>query len=382
MVKKEVISAVSTLAGAVIGAGVLGIPYVVSQVGLLTGVVDLLLIGILVLFLYLLYGEVTLRTKKTHQLAGYAEQYLGKKAKILAAVSMSIGSYGALIAYLMGVGASMQAIFGGSSLGFSIGFFIIGSFIVYSGIKGVKKSELVLTILIVLSVLIICSFGLKNLNPNNLSGFNIKKLFVPYGVILFAYMGTSAIPEIREELKKNKKELKKSIIWGMSIPILIYLIFTIIVVGIIGMQGFSLLEPQQRIATLALGHHVGQHMFIFGNVFAIFAMAASFIVIAVALMEMFMFDLDMSKSKSFILTLSIPFIVSVTSLTNFIQIIGISGVIVGGINGILIVLMHKRAQLISKIKPEYSIKPLLVVRTIIIILLTMGIIHRLFFLFN
>jgi len=381
MGKKEVLQAISTLAGAVIGAGVLGIPYVVSQAGLLTGIFDLLLIGALVLIIYMLYGEVTLRTKGIHQLTGYAEKYLGKIGKTIASVSMIIGAYGALIAYIIGIGISKQAIFGGSSLGFSIGFFVIGSLIVYSGIKGLEKSEVILTTLIIICVVLICGFGISKVDPANLKSFDLTKLLVPYGVILFAYMGTSAIPEMREELIKNKKSLKKSIFMGMLIPVIVYIAFTIIVVGIVGTSGFNSLDSNQRIATIAIGQYVGKHMFIFGNLFALCGMIASFIVSAVALMEMFEYDLKKTKNQAFLFTLIIPFIISVTNLTSFIQVIGISGVIIGGINGTLIVLMHKKAQTKGDRKPEYSIKAGLLLRTVVIILFMVGIIHKLFSLF-
>ena len=122
-------------------------------------------------------------------------------------------------------------------------------------------------------------------------------------------------------------------------------------------------------------------MFIFGNLFALCGMIASFIVSAVALMEMFEYDLKKTKNQAFLFTLIIPFIISVTNLTSFIQVIGISGVIIGGINGTLIVLMHKKAQTKGDRKPEYSIKAGLLLRTVVIILFMVGIIHKLFSLF-
>lgn len=66
----------------VIGAGILGIPYVVAKAGFLTGLLDLIIIGLAVLVLNLYVGEIMLRTKEDHQLTGYAEKYLENGEKI------------------------------------------------------------------------------------------------------------------------------------------------------------------------------------------------------------------------------------------------------------------------------------------------------------
>ena len=58
-----------------IGAGVLAIPYAVSRVGLLIGFVYILTIGLLMMTLNLLLGEIAARTKGDVQLAGLAKRY-------------------------------------------------------------------------------------------------------------------------------------------------------------------------------------------------------------------------------------------------------------------------------------------------------------------
>jgi amino acid permease len=69
--------AAATLVGCTIGAGILGIPYVVAQAGFITGAITIILLGALMLMLNLFTGEIALRTEGDHQLPGYAERYLG-----------------------------------------------------------------------------------------------------------------------------------------------------------------------------------------------------------------------------------------------------------------------------------------------------------------
>ena len=51
--KKEGLEAVCIIIGTVIGAGVLGIPYVIAKAGFLIGLIQLVIIGLLVLFMNL-----------------------------------------------------------------------------------------------------------------------------------------------------------------------------------------------------------------------------------------------------------------------------------------------------------------------------------------
>ncbi|MEM4244580.1 MAG: aromatic amino acid transport family protein, partial [Candidatus Nanoarchaeia archaeon] len=108
--------AVAILIGTIVGAGILGIPYVVYKAGFWTGMLMIVALGIALLLLHLYLGEIALRTKQKHQLAGYAEKYLGGWAKKLMFLTMLIGSYGALTAYIIGTGATIKAILGGSEI--------------------------------------------------------------------------------------------------------------------------------------------------------------------------------------------------------------------------------------------------------------------------
>src|SRR3989344_747259 len=146
--------AVATLVGTIIGAGVLAIPYSMKKAGFLTGLLNLAILSIVVLFLFLFVGEIVLRTKGNHQLTGYAEKYLGKKGKLFLMFAMVFGTYGALVAYTIGVGRSLVSLFGigeivdllnisvPSDLLFSLLFFLFCSTLVYLGLNAIRTSEL------------------------------------------------------------------------------------------------------------------------------------------------------------------------------------------------------------------------------------------------
>ncbi len=375
MPKKEVYEAIATLIGTVIGAGVLGIPYVVASAGFLTGLIVIFVICWAVTMMYLYYGEIVLRTKSIHQLTGYAEIYLGKYGKWLAAFSMIVGIYGALIAYILGVGESLKVIFGGSLISFIILFFVFVALLIYLGLTAIEWSEVILMSMVVGTMVIISLLAAPSVNLNNLNHLNLANILLPYGVIVFAFLGTSAIPEMREELVKNEKHLKKAILIGMLVPLVLYSVFTCVVVGVVGVNGFSILGENERIATVALGSFVGEHIFLLGNIFAVLAMSTSFLVLGLALKEMFMYDYKINKNIAWALTCFIPFTIALSKITNFIQIIGLTGALTGGINACLIVLMFWEAKKKGKRKPEYTLSSNKAIGLLIMFLLILGTVY-------
>lgn len=341
--------AIATIVGTIIGAGVLGIPYTVAKSGILSGIILILIIGISLIFLYLYLGEITLRTEGNHQLTGYAEKYTGKWGKKFMTFSMIFGIYGALIAYIIGVGESLHALLGLTSLIFSLLFFAVGATIVYIGLKTIKRFELVLSLVFLAIILIISFYSSFKVNLENLLFFNPKLFFLPYGVILFACIGGTSIPVVKEILTRERHKMKKAVIIGAVIPIIAYILFTLAIVGVTG-------DKTTQIATIGLGQLLGEKMIIFGNLFAIFAMGSSFLILGLALREMYDYDYKLKRNLSWFLTCIPPLILFLLGARSFINVIGITGAVAGGVEGIVIALMYRNAVKMKTRKPEYKMK--------------------------
>ncbi len=370
--KEEVeAEAIAVLIGTIIGAGVLGIPYVIAQSGFLLGSIMIVFLGFAVLMTNLFIGEVALRTKGIHQLTGYAEKYLGKNGKRLMTFTMVFGTFGALIAYTIGEGETLSAIFGGSPFMFSLLFFAIMSFIVFIGLNMIKKIELFLSLIVLTIIIIISLVSFNQINLANLATFNLSKWLAPYGVILFAFLGAAAIPEMKVVLQKRKKDMKKCIIIGSIIPLVAYFIFAAITVGVTGLN-------TTEIATIGLGNVLGQNMILFGNLFAIFAMATSFLTLSLALKWMFHYDYNLNKTLSWAITCLIPLTLFLLGIKSFIKTIGVTGAIAGGLEGVLIVGMFLKARKKGDRKPEYQLKRNLFIPILLGLVFIGGIIYTVY----
>jgi len=380
MSKKHSLEAIATLVGMTIGAGILAIPYVVAIAGFLTGLLIIVIIGIATIIINLYMGEISLRTKEAHQLTGYAKKYLGKAGNNIMILSMIFGMYGAMVAYIIKEGEFLSTvfspIFGGSALVYSIIFFITASFLVYKGLEAIEKSELWMVMLILLIVIIVFIISIPSIRIEHLAQFNIKQIFVPYGVVLFAFLGMAAIPEMNEELRNNKKGMKKSIIIGSLISMTVYILFAVVIIGVTGLENIT------DGSIIGLGNILGYKMLVFGIIFGVLTMATSFIANGLALKEMYKFDFRLKEPLSSLLICFIPLIIAIliilTRIDNaFFKIIDVTGAVAGGLMGIFVVLMYWKAKELGDRKPEYSIHKNKIIGFLLISMFLAGIIYGL-----
>ena len=360
----------------VIGAGIFGIPYVVSKIGFLYGAILIILIGIAVLITHLMIGEMALSCKGSHQLVGYCKKFLGNKWKWIMFINVAVWVYGALIAYLIGVSNVLSSIFGGSDLVYDLIVFFILSLLVYAGITLFEEIEVFFTVIMFLVLLAVSILGIYHassqnllyLNPSKLSFLNL--IFLPYGVILFALLGESAIPTIRDELKKHEIFLKESIIFGGVLVIIVYILFALGVVGVTGLN-------TTQVATIGLQQSLGKFAWLLGNLFAIFAMSTSFLALGFALKNTYNEDLKLEKHLSWGLVCVIALLLYLFARgnTSFTQIIGLTGAVSGGISGIILVYMHAKCKDCQERKPEYKVKRSIFIHGLLFLMYLAGIIY-------
>jgi tyrosine-specific transport protein len=369
--------AVTTLMGTIIGAGILGIPYVVAKTGFIYGFILIVAIGMAFLYLNLFLGEIVLRTQERHQLPGYAQRYLGENGKKFVALTMLVALYGALTAYLIGEGSTLQAIFKiGPAWMYTFFFFAAAFFVIYKGVKATGKAELFLILTLFVVIVAIGTVSLRQIRLERLLTANIGNIFLPYGIILFSFIGSSAIPELREELGREREKMKKAIIIGSVLPIIIYLVFTAIIVGIVGVEQFELLAPNERIATIALSVYTQPFLGILANFLAVLTMLTSFLALGIALVHIYRFDYSLTHLTATSLALLPPLVISVLPLTTFLSVLGMTGALAGGLHGIMVVVMYWKAKTKGNRTPEYSLPRHTLLGWILILMFSLGVLYQ------
>ncbi|MFH1325384.1 MAG: aromatic amino acid transport family protein [archaeon] len=346
--KRRLITAISIIVGACIGAGFLGIPYVAAQAGFFIVLGYLLFFGAVIILVNLYFGEVILRTRGEHQLVGFAARYLGKKGKMVMFLFTNIAIFSALLAYMIGVGESFSfLIFGNAEYGTELGalFGFSMSVFLWRGMKSIKTlGKLgVAAIFLLFAMTIFTSY--RNIELANLLYFNLQYTFLPFGVILFSLIEFYSLPEARIILRHKEKLMKKAIIIGTITPIIFYILFTLFVVGTHG-------ENTPEIATLALGN-----IFVFIGIFSMFT---SYLVVGNSLQQSYLHDMNNSKIKAWGKSAILPIIVflffQIFDFFSFISALFIGGVVAGGLIVILVLIITKKTETKGNRASEYKIK--------------------------
>ncbi len=323
--------AVFMITGMTIGAGILGVPYVVAQVGLVIGLVYIIVLGIVMMSLNLLIGEVAVRAKVNLQLPGLAGKYLGKWAKNLLSATIILSGYGSLLAYVVGEGEALSALFGGDAVWWSVFFWSIGSFLIWRGLQTVKKAERVLSFTVITIIVCLSLYIMRDFRPATLSYFNWSQIFLPYGVILFALHASPAIAEAHALLPGSHKRFRKAVIIGSLIPTFVYVIFALAVVGVTG-------SATTEVATVGIGQKFGNGILMLANLFAVLAMGTAFMGMGMALKQTFVWDRKLPKWVADILVIVVPLGLFAAGLRSFILILDFVGGVFIGFEAILMVM--------------------------------------------
>ena len=347
--------ALMTLLGVMIGAGIFGLPFVVARAGVIPGLFYFLILGGAILLLHLFFGEIVLRTQGKHRLIGYAQRYLGKQGKILITCSTILGISGTLLAYVILGGDFLKIIFSSlvdwPSFYWALIFWFVCIFFLIFGIKLISRVEVVSNLIFFLTIFLLLCFSLTKFDFQNFSLINLEHIFLPYGVILFAFAGWTGIPEIGEILKtsQERKNYKKVITSGSIIVMVFYILFSLVLVGVSGRdtssQVFEGLIP-----------FLGRKIIFFGALAGAITLTDSFLVLGLYLTNTMVHDFKFQRSLALVFSCGLPLILFLIGLRSFIEVIGVVGVIIGAIEGVVIILIFKKAKDLGDRDPEYSLK--------------------------
>ncbi len=340
----KLIYPIATLSGTIIGVGLFSLPYITSKVSFWVMLGYFFVLGILIILVHLFFGELALKTPDFKRLPGFAKFHLGNWGQNLAYISTILGIFGAILAYLIVGGEFLTELFspilGGNSLIWTIFYFVLGATIIFLGIRVISKVEfwgLISFFLVLIAIFFRSQPFLKvgNLFPSP----DLGSLFLPYGAILFSLWGADLIPEAEEMLKENKKLLPKVIIIATLIPMIIYLFFIYLILGITGPQ-------TTESALIGLKSFLGDGTVSLLLLFGVLTTFTSFITLGLTLKKVFWYDLKIERNLAWLITCSLPLILFLIGVKQFIPVISFVGGVMLGIDGILILLMYR------KIKPK------------------------------
>ncbi|MDO8669397.1 MAG: aromatic amino acid transport family protein, partial [Candidatus Buchananbacteria bacterium] len=241
----------------------------------------------------------------------------------------------------------------------------------FQGIKRISWVELFLVGLFVVVVFLILGIGINKIDLSNFNGVQPEFWFLPYGVLLFAFAGFSAIPIQRDILRGRENNLKKSILLAVLLAGALYLIFAFTVLGISG----SVTTPD---AISGLYEFLGGKIIFLGSLFGILAISTSFLMLGTAFMEIFQLDYKIPKFPAWLLVIVPPLVLFLGGMRTFIDIISLAGSVAIGLEGIVLTFVYIKSKSKGDRVPEYSLELPKFIYYLLIFMFGAGIVYALF----
>ncbi len=341
-------------AATIIGAGILALPIAAASSGLFPMILILVVIGTVSIFSALYIAEAVLSTEGVHHLPTLAEKYLGKIGLLAMLFGVIVYIYGALIGYLSAGGQLFNTLSNGGIpvwLGVWI-YFFIASIIVHFGLKLVSQVETYLFVGMLVLLGLVMTISLIKVRVPLLMEANWSATLGIFGIVLFAYVGHSVIPSIAAGLGR-KRDINKVAVWGIVIPLFLYILWCIVVIGVVPKASLLVAKTAGQPATIPLGIIAGTSIALLVSVFAVLSTMTSYIGFGFSLKEVYhdtagSFRKRLKPHLATGLVVIPPLLVTLMKPGAFIKALDIAGTYGGGIFvGILPVLIVLKSRKVN-----------------------------------
>ncbi|KKW17920.1 MAG: Aromatic amino acid permease [Parcubacteria group bacterium GW2011_GWB1_50_9] len=371
----KLLGGIFMLAGMIIGAGMFAIPFSFAHAGFWLGTAELVFLGIAVVLVHLSYTNVVIGTPEMHRLPGYAGLYLGSWARVLASGSMIISAIGTLLVYLLlgsrfaGEAMRIGGLISLLDLFIILVIMVLGAAITYFPIRGEAIINGVLTAFLIGFIGFLVYLLFPSIHPSAIGGWEWENGFVPYGILLFALWGGVVIPDVATFFSKNPFQTRTAVIAGSVLPIIVYFLFSLAVVGVSGD-----LTSQEALAGLV--GSVKEEVILLGALIGFLAVFTSLIALQKTFQAMLELDLGVGRLVAWAGASIVPFLLYLFGFTDFIAVIVIVGAVAIGIDVLLILALHYAMKKSHGISFSWFG---IAARGILFCIIFVGIVYRLFF---
>ncbi|NRB69929.1 MAG: amino acid permease [Vibrio sp.] len=306
MTKSKVLGSTLIIAGTTIGAGMLALPLASAGLGFTTSLIIMVALWALMAYTALLMVELHQHAEASATLHTLAKQFLGQKGKWVASFSMLFLFYSLCAAYIAGGGAQFGeriSQFTGleiTSTTSTVIFTLVVAAVVTIGTGTVDKVNRVLFTIKLIAMAMVLTFLAPNVTESYLLSMPVEQGLVVAAIpVIFTSFGFhGSIPAIVNYLDGNTPSLRKAIIVGSSIPLIIYVFWQIVTLGVVSQD--ALVDNQGLsglISTLSTKVHqsgLGQTI----GVFADLALLTSFLGVSLGLFEFLGDSFNKNKTAS------------------------------------------------------------------------------------
>ncbi len=304
------------LIGTQVGAGILGLPYAASRVGMVPALFILLGVMLLLMSTALIILKLSAEMRGA-QMSTMAQKLLGNAGGWIMYLSILIMGFGAMLAYIAGMGSVFSSLLGVNETIGAVIFWLLASAVIYLGLEASGKTELIMSFLMLVLFIGITASLFPYAKPENAMYAELGGILSMTGVAIFALGCHTIIPDIYRGIGDYKKT-RNVVILAFLIPTIIYAIFMISFLLVFGRN-----TPQ--IATQGLEILYGRLGKIVGNIIPLLAITTSYIGIGLAQQSNSKEFLKLKKSIAWSLTTIPPLVVYLAGIKNFADVLAFAG---------------------------------------------------------
>ncbi|WP_117232644.1 amino acid permease [Vibrio maerlii] len=322
------------ISGTALGAGMLAIPMVLAQFGLLYGTLLMIFICVGTAYAALLLLEATIKTGGGLGLNSVARKTLGKWGQLSTNALVYALLICLLMAYILGAGDLVTQLcnyFGISlsSVESQISFTLIAGLAIVCGTNVIDKLNRVLFLVMILSLLATLTFLFPDMNFTRLSDdLSHDHLgLIKTSAVLFTSFGSMVvIPSLASyNHEATDKQLRNMVILGSVIPLVCYLAWLYAVVGNIESEHLRSLNGVSGL--IAAFQNKSSWIATLLSLFTGLALLTSFFGVAMALYNQNRDMFNQNKWVTYVITFIIPLIGAVVAADKFLAVLGYAGII-------------------------------------------------------
>jgi tyrosine-specific transport protein len=307
-VNSKLIGSSLIIAGTAIGGGMLAMPIISSGVGFIGITIVMILIWLTMCYTAILLVETYKDNNPEDGLSTMTYKYLGKAGSIVTGISMLTLMYALVSAYIAGGSDILRLNLSkwlDADISPQITAFIFT--VLFGGIVGlgarvvdIATKWIFIIKLLFLFVVIVVIFG--HVKIDNLLQMPLEsKLFYSSIPVIFTSFGFHiVVPSMVKYLDGDIKMLKKAFIYGSLLPLIVYVIWQLSILGSIEPETFfTIIKETKGLEAVIIavnGVSESKWMNIPLNIFFSAAILTSFLGVALALFD---YVKDLSKKKSF-----------------------------------------------------------------------------------
>ncbi len=305
----KLIGGILLVVGTTIGAGMLALPIATAQLGFWGSTFLLIGCWAIMTACAFLFLEVNLQLPPKTNLISMAGATLGVPGQVLTWITYILLLYSILSAYIAGGGDLFHYLLQTSGFNVSLSvasllFTLLFGIIVYFGIRFVDYANRSLMFgklgaFILLVVLVLPFVSKSNINHGELKQITSLNSI---SVVIVAFTCLMIIPSLRTYFNEDVKLLRKTIFFGTLIPLVCYIAWDLVIMGVIPFVGEHGLQQMLHSSSsnsdliVALTYILqSQKVTLFAKFFTSICMATSFLSVSLSLSDFLSDGLNIVK---------------------------------------------------------------------------------------